>query len=52
MKVVFEPKSKYLKQLDEWLFAEKNRGVSQTYFNFINADFTANNFVCLVDIID
>ena len=49
MKVVFEPNKKYIQQLDEWLYEERNKGISKTYYNFINADFTINNFACLVD---
>lgn len=49
MKIIFEPIQKHLKELDEWLFNEKNKGISQTYSNFACADFTNNNFAGLLN---
>lgn len=49
MKIVFEPKAKYLKQLEKWLFDEKNKGLSKTYYNFLHQDFTTNNFAGLIN---
>jgi ribosomal protein S18 acetylase RimI-like enzyme len=48
MKIVFEPSPKYIEQISNWLDAERVGNVG-FYYNFINSDFSNDNFVCLVN---
>src|SRR5690349_9242928 len=49
MKIIFEPKSRYIEQITNWLFEEKEKKIHGFYYNFINTDFTKENFICLVN---
>jgi ribosomal protein S18 acetylase RimI-like enzyme len=49
MKIIFSPDEKYLHQIKTWLHSEMLEKKSYFYYNFINCNFTDNNFVCYVD---
>lgn len=49
MRVIYTPEKRYLEQLEHWLLEEKNNNLSNFYQNFINEEYTDDNFVCLVN---
>lgn len=49
MKIIFEPKDKYISQIRLWLHEELLRKRNLFYYNFIKSELTKENFVCYVD---
>lgn len=49
MKILFEPQSKYVEQISDWLKKDSLTGFSNFYDNFIRFNLDNNNFICLVD---
>jgi ribosomal protein S18 acetylase RimI-like enzyme len=49
MKIIFTTEEKYLLQIKTWLHSEMLEKKSYFYYNFINSNFTDDNFVCYVN---
>jgi len=49
MKIIFEPKKKYLTQIENWLKEEYEEDGEGFYKNFLLIDFTNNDFICYVN---